>query len=176
MSRRVLNRVVKKNSRRHCFHFDYYRNRCGSNKFSKRTIVPKKNLGVEGPERAPTTLLCSASNKRKNATQQRGRYFAVFRDERKLLTLLGQQSMGKPDTSSGYRRKLRFVYYRILPKLISVLKYPTDQWSIRCLERYYYDELNLVHRNKNRPRVDRLKCRLVLYQTWEDSSHQAKLY
>jgi len=175
VSRRVLNRVIKTNSRRHCYHSDYYRNRCGTNKFSKRVITPKKNSGVVEPK-APTTLMCTPLRKRNNHTQQRGRYFAVFRDERKLLTLIGQQPMLTTDTSSGYRRKLRFVYYCILPKLISVLRYPSDQWSLRCIERYYYDELNIVQRNRNRPKVKRLECRLVPYQTQEDSSCQAKLY
>lgn len=177
MRRALRSRKRGRKSRRHCYHFDYYRNRCGSNKFSKRTIVRKETLGVDEANKPQATLVVNL-HQGVQSTQQRGRYFSVFRNERKLLTLLSNQPANSVKTDSrGDRRKLRCVYYRILPLLIPILRHPNDLRALRYLEWYYYQQLNKAADGRIRPAIDRLRVRSVLYQnTGSVSSFQAKLY
>jgi len=84
----------------------------------------------------------------------RGPYFKALREERKLQRLL---ALSLPSSNSNPDRKeykrIRFVYYCILPIFFSRLNHPVDRQVSIDLERYYYSLLNTINYNKGRPRL-----------------------
>jgi len=109
---------------------------------------------------------------KKGSTVKRGKYFTHYRRERSLLKELSE---AKPNVirhspslkDDSDRRILRFIYYRIIPKLLKTLLLEEDQSILYQLEYEYYHLLNLGRVSSGKAtRVNRLKC-IYLDQTYE---------
>lgn len=86
----------------------------------------------------------------------RGQYFVRCRRERRLIRILMSSPPNNCIIEPRERTIVRRVYYRILPRLLSLVVYPPDRADILTLERCYYDYLNIsrlrsgVNRRANR--------------------------
>lgn len=115
------------------------------------------------------------------STLSRGKYFSVFRDERKVLKILSTSPPENPVTH-GIKRKDRTLvhrlYYRTLPVLFSRLQFPKDREVLFDLERFYYGWLNIANLSRGvTARVNRLSPELRYYTNQLESlQFQAKLY
>jgi len=109
-----------------------------------------------------------AANKDGTTSRKRGPYFKVKRPDRKLLSILSRVPPNQEERKD--RRKLRLVYYCILPILFVRLHYLPDYVRVRELEKYYYNALNTLRCSSGGTgKVNRLSRALRYYPFREDT-------
>lgn len=188
---RALQKRPNKGARRHAFHFDYFRNQCGTFKYSERIKperLPRDNPSSEtlsedpqnrngwttvqrrrktNKSTAPATIVEGVRGK-VTSTQQRGRYFVKFRKERVLLKALSNIPLNFVNLGRRERRILRAIYYCVLPPLFSRLSLPEDKYALWKIEEFYYDELNRANLCRKKYKVvNRLPYMLRCYSNAE---------
>lgn len=148
----MLLKDTSRNKRRYKGHFSYYREKGGPYGSKKGPI---------GPSFDPDGRLdkyFTKTGREVQPTQKRGKYFKYLRHERVLLAKLANTPFIPGRADRGIRRKLRLVYYRILPLLQSRLTHWKDKLSIHYVERFYYNALNIANYSRGSPsRVKRLR-------------------